>query len=297
MKYALITPARNEEANLARLIGSMVMQTQKPEAWIIVDDGSSDRTPEVADEAARKNRWIQVVHRPIQLDRSFAGKVRAFNEGYAKARALDYDVIGNLDADVSFEADYMHFLMGKFAADPKLGVAGTPFTQDGGYDSARDSFEGENYVSGGCQLFRKECFEEIDGYVPHRAGGIDWIAVMKARMKGWTVRCFPEKRYHHYRFLGTAGKSTFRSYLDYGERAYYLGWSPLWHVLRVVYRFPKNPVGSLGLLFGFCSAWMRRVQRPVSPEMVRFHRNEQLKRLKTLFGAMLRFERVDSFRN
>lgn len=297
-KYILITPARNEESNLARLIDSVVSQTERPEKWIIVNDGSSDRTAEIADRAAGQHGWIEVVHRPKHVDRSFAGKVHAFNDGYARVQDIDFEVVGNLDSDISFEPDYIQFLMGKFSAIPQLGVAGTPFTQDGSYDSARDSFEGENYVSGGCQLFRRKCFEEIDGYVPNRAGGIDWIAVTKARMRGWKVQSFPDKRYHHHRVLGTAGKSSFRAYLDYGERAYYLGWSPIWHLLRVIYRIPKKPVvwGSLGLFYGYCSAWMRRVERPVSAEVIRFHRNEQLRRLRSILRALIRFQRIDSFR-
>ena len=113
--------------------------------------------------------------------------------------------------DVSFEPDYMEFVIQKFCEDPTLGLAGTPFTQDGGYDSSKDSFEGENYVAGPCQLFRRECFQEIGGYVPNRAGGVDWIAAMTARMKGWKVRSFPEKRFHHHRTLGTAGAGSFAS--------------------------------------------------------------------------------------
>ena len=298
-KYILITPARNEENNLARLIKSMVSQTHRPEKWVIVDDGSTDRTAEIADDIASKHGWIEVIHRPRRLERHFAGKVHAFNEGFARVLGIDFEVVGNLDSDVSFDPDYLEFLMNKFAEHPQLGVAGTPFTQDDGYDSARDSFEGEQYVSGGCQLFRRKCFLEIDGYVPNRAGGIDWIAVTKARMKGWKVRCFPEKRYHHYRPLGTAEKSSLRAYSDYGERAYYLGWSPVWHFVRVLYRLPRKPVvlGSLGLFLGYCSAWIRRVERPVSEEMIRFHRHEQLTRLRSIFGALIRFQRIDSFSN
>ena len=151
--------------------------------------------------------WIELVQRSPRIDRSFAGKVHAFNAGLERVRSLEFDVIGNLDADLSFDPDYLEFLIGKFAEDPRLGVAGTPFTEDGGYDTARDSFEGENHVAGGCQLFRRQCFEEVGGYIPNPAGGIDWIAVTTARMKGWRTRSFPEKRFHHYRTLGTAGKS------------------------------------------------------------------------------------------
>jgi cellulose synthase/poly-beta-1,6-N-acetylglucosamine synthase-like glycosyltransferase len=106
------------------------------------------------------------------LDRSFAGKVYAFNAGLERLQSLDFDVIGNLDADLSFDRDYLEFLMGKFVESSELGVAGTPFTEDGGYDTARDSFEGQNHVAGGCQLFRRECFQEVGGF-PNPAGGID----------------------------------------------------------------------------------------------------------------------------
>ena len=206
-------------------------------------------------------------------------------------------MLGNLDADLSFDPDYLEFLMQKFFDDPKLGVAGTPFTENGGYDSARDSFEGENHVAGGCQLFRRRCFEEIGGYVPNGAGGIDWIAVTTARMKGWKTRSFPEKRFHHYRSLGTAGRSGLAARFSYGEKDYYLGGSPLWQLFRVAYRMTKPPVliDGLALLSGYCWAAIRRAERCVTPELMRFHRREQMQKLRAIFRSILRFKKVDNF--
>ena len=149
--------------------------------------------------------------------------------------------MGNLDADVTFDPDYMAFVISKFIQDPDLGVAGTPFTEVGGYDSTRDSFEGENYVAGPCQLFRYRCFQDIGGYVPNPAGGVDWIAVMTARMKGWTVRSFPERRFHHHRSMGTAERGAVSALFSYGEKDYYLGGSPVWQAFRVTYRLAKRP--------------------------------------------------------
>jgi glycosyltransferase involved in cell wall biosynthesis len=299
MKYVLITPARNEEKFIAKTLDSMVAQTLLPERWIIVDDGSRDRTAEIVEKYAARHPWIELVRRPEQLDRSFAGKVHAFNDGLERAQqSLEFEVIGNLDADLSFEADYLEFLMRKFSQDPRLGVAGTPFTQDGGYDTAKDSFEGENYVAGGCQLFRYRCFQEVGGYVPNAAGGIDWIAVMTARMKRWKVQSFPEKRFHHYRTLGTAEKNILGASFAYGERAYYLGGSPIWHFFRGIYRMSQKPflLGGMALICGYCWAAIRRTKRPVSREMIRFHRREQMKKLRAIFGTLLRLKKVDSFR-
>jgi glycosyltransferase involved in cell wall biosynthesis len=294
MKYVLITPARNEAAFIEKTLVSMVSQTRLPERWIIVDDGSTDATAEIVQKYTEDHAWIQLVRRPQRQDRSFAGKVHAFNAGLDRIGVLPFDVIGNLDGDISFDPEYLEFLMRKFSEDPKLGVAGTPFTEDD-YDSARDSFEGENHVAGGCQLFRRSCFEEVGGYIPNPAGGIDWIAVTTARMKGWKTKSFPEKRFHHYRTLGTAGKSRAGASFSYGEKDYYLGGSPVWQLLRVAYRATKAPTDGAALLAGYSWAAARRMKRPVSRELMRFHRKEQANKLKAILNHVLRFRKVENF--
>jgi glycosyltransferase involved in cell wall biosynthesis len=294
MKYVLITPARNEEQFIAKTLDSVTGQTLLPQRWIIVDDGSTDRTAEIVESYAKRHPWIELIQCPLRAERHFSGKVHAFNAGLKEVASLPFDVVGNLDADLSFDADYLAFLIGKFSEDPKLGVAGTPFIENG-YDSAKDSFEGENHVAGGCQLFRRECFEQIGGFIPNRAGGVDWIAVTTARMKGWRTRSFAEKRFHHYRTLGTAGRSSAAASFSYGEKDYYLGGSPVWQLFRVAYRTLKRPADGLALLAGYCWAALRRIERPVSRELIRFRRKEQMKKLRTIFGMLLRFKKVDSF--
>lgn len=296
MNYVLITSARNEEKFIDGTIRSVVAQTHLPERWVIVDDGSTDRTAEIVEGYSGTHPWIELFRRPKRLDRNFAAKAHAVNAGLEQVSSLQFEVLGNLDADVSFEPDYMAFLMQKFSEDPTLGVAGTPFTEEG-YDSMKDSFEGENYVAGPCQLFRYRCFQEIGGYVPNRAGGVDWIAVMTARMKGWTVRSFGEKRFHHHRTMGTAEKGALAALFSYGEKDYYLGGSPVWQVFRCGYRITKKPVltGGLALMLGYCSAALRRMKRPVSTELMRFHRREQMKKLKAVFRALLRLKKIDNF--
>ncbi len=294
MKYVLITPAHNEAAFIEKTLDSVIAQTRLPEHWVIVDDGSTDRTAEIVRNYAKRFPWIDIVQRPQRRERNFAAKVHAFNTGLERVGSLDFGVIGNLDADISFDPGYLEFLMKKFASDRALGVAGTPFLENG-YDSARDSFEGENHVAGGCQLFRRRCFQDVGGYVPNPAGGIDWIAVTTARMKGWKTRSFAEKRFHHYRTLGTADRSTIAASFSYGEKDYYLGGSPVWEVFRVIYRMRKQPADGLGLLSGYCWAAIRRIERPVSRELMRFHRREQMRKLTAVCHALLRFKKIDNF--
>ncbi|MDX2152235.1 MAG: glycosyltransferase family 2 protein [Bryobacteraceae bacterium] len=296
MKYILISPARNEARFIRKTLDSVCSQTLLPVRWVVVDDGSTDETADIVREYAKVHRWITLVQRPRRVERSFAGKVHAFNAGLEAAKDLDYDVLGNLDADLSFDADYLEFLMSRFDADPRLGVAGTPFIENG-YDSARDSYEGENHVAGGVQLFRRHCFEQIGGFVPNRAGGVDWIAVTTARMMGWRTRSFPEKRFNHYRPLGTAQRGVIASIFSYGEKDYYLGNSPIWQLFRMPYRLFKRPyiIGSLALLGGYLWAAVRRIPRAVSPELMRFHRQEQMSKLRAILAAKLRLRAPERY--
>src|SRR5712671_3298849 len=129
--YVLITPARNEEALIEKVLESVVHQTVPPLKWVIVDDGSTDRTADIVGRYLGRYPWISILRRLPERERTFASKVHAFNLGYDSIRGLQCEVIGNLDADVSFENDYLEFLLGKFLADPTLGVAGTVFREEG----------------------------------------------------------------------------------------------------------------------------------------------------------------------
>jgi len=294
--YVLITPARNEEEFIGPVIESMVSQTVTPVKWVIVNDGSTDKTAEVVSRYLDRYPWIELIHMPLRRDRSFAAKVQAFNAGYERVKELRYDVVGNLDADVSFDPEYCEFLLHKFTEDCSLGVAGTVFEEEG-YSSARQSFEGQTHVAGGCQMFRRQCFEEIGGFIANKAGGVDWIAVTTARMKGWSTRAFREKSFFHHRHLGTAERNQLSALFSYGEKDYYLGGHPAWELFRVLYNVKKRPYvlagGALGL--GYLWAALRRIDRPVSVDLMKFHRREQMQKLAAILKSVLTFKAIDSF--
>ena len=283
MKYVLVTTARNEEAYIGETIRSVVSQTVLPEKWVVVSDGSTDWTEDIVRESLSDHPWIELLVRPERADRSFSGKAHAFNEGCGRLRGVSYDVIGNLDADVSFDPDYMERLLEKFGEDPGLGVAGTDYIE-GDFHSFRDSYISENHVNGQVQMFRKACFEEIGGYVPYPHGGIDWIAVTTARMKGWKTRSFPDRAFHHLRRMGTEGTSVLGARFHYGKKDYFLGSHPLWQIFRGAFQMTKKPYvfGGVAILGGYAWAWISRMEKAVSPELQEFYRREQMKRLREL---------------
>src|SRR5688572_28425051 len=129
LRYVLITPARNEKAYIELTLKSVLSQTVPPLKWVIVSDGSTDGTDEIVMRYATQHDWIELVRMPERKERHFAGKVHAFNAGYARLKDLRYDAVGSLDADISFEPDYFAFLVGKLAENPKLGLVGTPFKE------------------------------------------------------------------------------------------------------------------------------------------------------------------------
>jgi poly-beta-1,6-N-acetyl-D-glucosamine synthase len=294
--FVVVTPARNEAAFIAETIESVISQTSLPFKWVIVDDGSTDDTFKIATSYAAKHPWIEVVQNSASRERSFGAKVRAFDLGYDKVKELNYEVIVNIDADVSFAPDYCEFVLSKFSQDPSLGVAGTVF-EENGYSSDRNSFEGQRHVPGGCQFFRRRCFENVGGYIANEAGGVDWIAVTTARMLGWKTKSFREKSFFHHRHLGTAQRSLLSSVYSYGSKDYYLGWHPLWEVFRVAHRITKRPylLGGCALGAGYISAMMRREKRPVSRELMAFHRKEQMLKLRAIVKSILTFKPIDSF--
>ncbi len=283
LDYVLITPARNEADHIEKTILSVIAQTHRPLRWVIVSDGSTDATDSIVERHLPDHPWMELVKLPPRKERHFAAKVNAVNAGLERVKHLSYEVIGNLDGDVSFGPDYMEFLVAKFETMPELGVAGTHYIE-GDFHSYRDSYINVHHVNGQVQMFRRACFEDIGGYVPIKGGGIDWVAVTTARMKGWLTYSFSERVFHHHRTMGTAGGSVLQARFHYGKKDYFLGGHPLWQLFRGSFQMAKPPyiVGGLALIAGYVWCWLSGQPRPVSPELMAFHRSEQMARLKAL---------------
>jgi poly-beta-1,6-N-acetyl-D-glucosamine synthase len=282
-KYVLITPARNEAQFIELTLKSMVAQTIRPLKWVIVSDGSTDGTDEMVGKYTAEHSWIELIRMPERRERHFAGKVGAFNAAYDRVKDSDFEIVGNLDADVSFEDNHFEFLVTKMAENPRLGVAGAPF-KEGSYQYDYRFTNIEN-VWGGCQLFRRDCYESIGGYVPLKGGCIDHVAVLSARMKGWQTRTFTEKVCIHHRQMGTALQGGLKAKFKFGAKDYSVGNHPLWQLFRTCYQMSQRPfvIGGLALGAGYAWSLVRRAEIPVSRELVSFIRQEQMQRLSGLF--------------
>ncbi len=286
--YVLITPARNEAQFIELTLKCVTAQTLLPLKWVIVDDGSTDGTGAIVTRYVAQYPWIELLTMSARQDRHFAGKVMAFNAGRSRISNLSYDVIVSLDADISFpDNDYFEFLLKKLADDSTLGLVGTPFEENSAAYDYR--IVGIEHVSGACQVFRRHCFEEIGGYLPVKGGGIDYIAIMSARMKGWKTRTFTEKVCVHHRAMGTAEHGALIARFKSGVKDYAYGGHPVWELFRTLYQMSRRPYITGGMFLGAGYVWalVRRAQRPISREMVGFRRRDQMLRLRRILTETL----------
>jgi len=285
-KYVLVTAAYNEEVLIEDTIRSVVTQRYCPARWVIVSDGSTDNTDAIVNKYAERYNFVQLHRLAGDHPRNFAAQVNAINAGINQLAGSDFDFIGNLDADITFEPSYMERLLQKFSDDPELGLAGGLIHErcaDGVFRSRPDN--SLTSVAHAVQLFRRACFQAIGrGYLPLPYGGPDTYAEVSARMKGWRVASFPDLPVHHHRVTGSAG-GMLRGCFRQGRMDHSLGTLPAFELMKVMRRIHVKPVvaGSAARLAGFLYAYYRRDGRSVPDEFMEYFRGEQSARIRSLF--------------
>lgn len=279
--YVIITPAHNEEKFIEKTILSMINQKLRPLRWVIVNDGSTDRTRSVVEKYLFQNKFIELLNVERGKDRSFGNKARAFNLGVQHLKGVAYEFIGNLDADIFLEEDYYANILQLLAEDPKLGLCGgSIYTTVGSTFVTSD--QTPDSVAGAVQLFRRSCFIDIGGgYTPLPYGGIDAAAEITAKMKGWTVQKSLMNKAYEQRQTGTATSSPLVACYRLGRRFHSLGYGLVFFSMRCLYRIcdPPMVVGSFVTLLGFVGSVIKRRPVLLSDEVVKHWRRAQRIRL------------------
>jgi biofilm PGA synthesis N-glycosyltransferase PgaC len=282
--YLIITPARNEAKLIARTIESVIKQTVRPAQWIIVDDGSMDCTPQIVHDYCCEHPFITLVCLARDGGRHFGNKAVAFARGLAEASSIDFDFVGNLDADISLEPDYFEGILRCFENDPQLGIAGGMV-----YSNINGKFVSQNValdsVAGAVQMFRRKCFEDIGGYLSMPHGGLDSAAEIFARMRGWRVCTFGDLRVLEHRWTGSATARPLKAKFNEGRRMHSLGYAPMFFFLRCLYRLLERPrvIGATAALFGYASSQLGREPFALPLDVVRHLRSEQKQKLRKIF--------------
>jgi glycosyltransferase involved in cell wall biosynthesis len=284
--YVLITAARNEETYIENTIKTIIAQTELPVKWIIVSDGSTDRTDEIVLQYSARHNFIHLVRKTANINEQvdFSSKVHAIIIGYDKLKDIDYEFIGILDGDVTFDSCYYKKVLNKFSKNYRLGIAGGIILDQYDDHCIRRSPNRSNYVSGCIQLFRRKCYEDIGGLFPIKEGGEDTIATFTALMKDWEVEAFEELEvYHHKHSKATRDKlkEAFRA----GRMFYALGSHPLFEVLKSIKSITAEPylLFAMTRMCGYLIPYFKRQRRTATEEFIQFMRKDQLAQLKAVF--------------
>jgi len=278
--YILISPVRNERDRFQRTIASVVSQTVRPSFWIIVDDGSSDETGAIADQAAREHAWIRVVHRS---DRGFrkqgGGVIEAFYDGYRLIENERWDFVGKLDGDLSFDKDYFARCLARFSQDPGLGIGGgTVWTQTDSQLFNDGNSDPKFHVRGATKIYRRSTWEAIGGLVC--ATGWDTLDEVKANMLGWRTYSFPELKTIQLKSTGSAD-GTWKNWFKNGVANYMVGYHPLFMGIKCLRRLFERPYFVVGMALGagYFSGYWKRKPRGTDRDVIRYLRRQQLNRL------------------
>lgn len=280
-RYVIVSPVKDEERCVAFTLRSVTGQTVRPVEWIIVDDGSRDRTAEIVRGFAREHSFIQLLSHPRAGSRQLAfGEVRAFNWGCEMIAAADYDFIVKLDCDLSFDADYFGALLERFRRDDRLGIASGIYRERNAADGWQAVSMPSYHAAGASKVVRKSCYQDINGFIP--APGWDTVDEIKAMARGWTTAHFTDLIMDHHKREGSS-IGAIRTNVMQGEAFYRSGGSTLFFGLKVIRRMFSKPylVSALSQLWGYLRALATRRRLLVTENEARLYRALLLGRLRT----------------
>jgi glycosyltransferase involved in cell wall biosynthesis len=278
LKYIVITPIRDEEMHIEKTIDSMVSQQILPEEWILVDDGSTDRTGSIIDEYSKIYPWIRVIHIENRgFRKSGGGVVEAFNCGLHSVSVSNWDFLVKLDGDLSFPSDYFNKCIEYFVVEPRLGIGGGDI-----YHNINGKLILEEnptfHVRGATKIYRKACWDALGGLIA--APGWDTLDEVKANMLGWKTRCFADLKLVHHKYTGSAD-GTWGGFVKNGRGAYIAGYHPLFMIIKCLLRTFRKPIliGALGLLYGFVSGHLKGIPQVEDRELISYLRSQQMNRI------------------
>ncbi len=276
IRYAVITPVKNEEKYIGKVIDSIVNQTILPQVWIIINDGSTDRTEQILKTFETKYKWINVIHLNSNEKRKVGGAA-VIHHGLNLLDLNSYEFIVRTDGDIEFDSAFFQKIFKKFEENPKLGIAsGVCYVQQ-----AKKLVEEKHprfHTRGPLKVYRTECFRDIEGLDANE--GWDTIDEIKAHMQGWTTRSCPDLKIIHLRKTQTAN-GALNGQKNIGRISYYTGYHPLYAVLRAARQAFTKPffLSGIFMLWGYWEGYFKKDPRIADPAFIRYLRKQQINRL------------------
>jgi hypothetical protein len=262
---------------MRQTLESVANQTVLPAKWVIVDDGSTDETPQILQEYQSKYDWIAVINKSNRGKRHVGpGVIDAFYTGYNSINPDDYTYLCKLDLDLRLPRRYFEILIGRMEQDPRLGTcSGKAYLEENG--QLVNERHGDDTSIGATKFYRTSCFKEVGGFV--REVMWDGIDCHKCRMKGWSACSWDEPglRFVHLRPMGSSQTGIYTGRMRHGYGQYFMGTSPLFMAASAISRLNQKPyvLGSAATMWGYIKSALQRRPRYSDAEFREFLRQYQ----------------------
>ena len=264
-RYVIISPCRNEQKFMRRTLDSVLNQSDPPDLWVIVDDGSSDETPQILAEYASSHPLISIVSRKNRGHRSVGpGVIDAFYAGYRTIDIDQFDFVCKLDLDLDLPPLYFKFLIQRMTENPRLGCcSGKPYYINKQTNKLVSEKCGDENSIGASKFYRRECFLQIGGFI--RQVMWDGIDGHRCRMLGWIAQSWddPDLRFIHLRPMGSSQKGIITGRLRHGFGQYYMGTSFFYMTISALYRMTRPPliIGGVAMWWGYTRSFITGEER------------------------------------
>ena len=278
-KYCIVTPVKNEEKFLQSTIECAAQQDILPQKWIIINDNSTDSTPEIIEDASKKYNWIEGIDNHEEKEKSIRrmGGQAVVHLGLDRLNIDDYDFIVRMDSDVNFGPDFFKNIFQEFSNNKKLGVAsGVCYVKQ--KEKLIEEKHPRFHTRGPLKIYRKECYQNIGGLIKEE--GWDTVDGLKANMLGWQSRSFPHLKVMHLRKTQTAS-GILQGRMNLGRTAYFTGYHPLFLLLRSIGRFRRRPlvIGGIYMFAGYVEGYLKKLPQIDDEPLIKYIQTQQINKL------------------
>ena len=278
MNYYIVIPAHNEEALIALTLDSLISQTLLPKKIVVVNDNSTDKTPEIVSEFTSKYSFITLVNKKSDAIHLPGSKViQAFHEG-EKNIDDNYDIIVKVDADLIFPNNYFETIIEHFQSDDKIGMVGGFCYIEKNGNWILENLTDKDHIRGALKAYRKETFKQIGGLKPQM--GWDTVDELLCKFYNWKVVTDTSLHVKHLKPTGANYNKTAR--YKQGEAFYTLGYGFIITAIAStkLAMMKKKPLLFLDYIKGFWKAKAAKTPLLVTEEQAKFIRKYRLKKMK-----------------
>jgi len=301
--YNLITPVKNEENYLPNLVQNVINQTHLPKVWVIIDDGSNDKTPEILNKLTRRYDWIHSYRFREKNKRNFRKHfAKVIRNGFEKSLKLCDDVkyLAKVDADARFHDDTFRKLIKKMDGNKKLAIASPRFMTlkksvnveclknpkiilNNKNILIKSDKKRESEPTDVLRIYRKEFLEEINGFPITDASSE--IVNAKAVMGGYDVSFIDDVWCYLTREIGTTLDSDYKRGKLHGYRFYIKHYHPLMLSARLVWSLYENPFRFMGEVVGYLESFINQKERFADSDIIEYYKKE---RFDKIFKGIIR---------